>query len=101
VLVSDLLRSTPAAAVRLAVLDRPWAQPWDWSDAVLAAAEARLERLYVAAGRPGGGDAGAKVVDALRNDLDVPRALAAAEEAGGAAARTALRVLALDGSPPA
>jgi cysteinyl-tRNA synthetase len=100
VLVSDLLRSTPAAAVRLAVLDRPWAQPWDWSDAVLATAEARLERLFVAAGRPGGGDGTAEVIDALRSDLDVPRALAAAEEAGGAAARTTLRVLALDGSPP-
>jgi cysteinyl-tRNA synthetase len=101
VLVSDLLRSSPAAAVRLTILDRPWADRWDWSDAVLAASEARLERLYVAAGRPGGGDATAEVVDALRSDLDVPRALAAAEEAGGAAARTALRVLALDGTPPA
>lgn len=101
VLVSDLLRSTPAAAVRLAVLDRAWAHPWDWSDEVLAEAEDRLERLYVAAGRPGGGNATAEVVDALRNDLDVPRALAVAEEAGGAGARTALRVLALDSPPPA
>ncbi|HSK25469.1 MAG TPA: cysteine--1-D-myo-inosityl 2-amino-2-deoxy-alpha-D-glucopyranoside ligase [Jiangellales bacterium] len=101
VLVSDVLRGATAAAVRLAILDRPWAEPWDWADSVLADAAARLERLYSAAGRPGGGDATGGVREALSNDLDVPRALEVAEEAGGAAARTALRVLGLDGTSPA
>lgn len=98
VLVADLLRQARPAAVRLALLDRPWARSWDWEPGVLSAAEARLERLYSAAGRPGGGDAVGEVTEALRRDLDVPAALDVGEESGGAAARTALRVLGLDGA---
>ena len=30
VLVADLLKELPPAAVRLLLLDRPWAQPWDF-----------------------------------------------------------------------
>src|SRR5438128_1103364 len=82
------------AARRLFLLDRPWAQPWDYATAELDAATARLERLYQAAGR-GGLAAGAShaaaaaaIIAALRDDLDVPTALAIAEDAGGAAARS-------------
>jgi len=53
--------------------------------------------LYVAAGRAGStAAAGTAVVDALLDDLDVPRALDVAEEVGGEAARLLLRTLALD-----
>ncbi|MGY1602198.1 cysteine--tRNA ligase [Geodermatophilus sp. SYSU D00815] len=93
-LVADLLEQHPAAAIRLLLLDRPHGAAWDFEPARLDAAAARLERLYAAAGR--GGETGADaVLAALLDDLDVPRALAVAEEDGGAAARTALRLLAL------
>ncbi len=98
VLVSDVLADHPAAALRLCLIDRPWAQGWDYSVAALAAATARLERLYQAAGRSGGADqdvAAQAISAALRDDLDVPAALAVAEEAGGAAARSLIATLGL------
>jgi cysteinyl-tRNA synthetase len=102
VLVSELLAGHPAGAVRLLLLDRPWSRDWDFEADGLDAAESRLERLYSAAGRrPPPGRAGspdgavAEVVAALLDDLDVPRALAVAEDAGGEAARLVLRTLSL------
>jgi cysteinyl-tRNA synthetase len=100
VLVGDLLRGRPGVAVRLMVLDRRWHAPWDYRPAALDAAAARLERLYSAAGRAAPTPAGStpaveEVTRALLTDLDVPRALDVAEEAGGEAARLALRTLAL------
>lgn len=98
VLVADVLDEHPPAALRLLLLDRAWAQPWDYEPAGLDAAERRLERLYAAASR-GGGDAESPasraVTAALLDDLDVPAALAVAEDAGGPAARLALSVLGL------
>jgi cysteinyl-tRNA synthetase len=94
-LVSDLLATHPPAAVRLLLLDRPWRQPWDYRPAELDAAGARLDTLYAAAGRPGGKAAADEVAAALMDDLDVPRALAAAIDSGGDGARLLLRVLAL------
>jgi cysteinyl-tRNA synthetase len=97
VLVSQLLNEHRAAAVRLYVLDRRWADPWEYRAEELAAADARLERIYSAAGRAGGSaHAPDAIVDALLADLDVPAALAVAEEAGGDAARLLLRTLSLD-----
>lgn len=101
VLVSDVLATHSAAALRLLIVDRPWAQPWDFEPAALDGATARLERLYAAAAQ-GTGDArsaaGASsdaVTAALLDDLDVPGALAVAEDSGGSAARLALSVLGL------
>ncbi|HSZ99712.1 MAG TPA: class I tRNA ligase family protein [Streptosporangiaceae bacterium] len=88
VLVSDVLESHSAAAVRLLILDRPWGQEWDYDPAALAAAARRLELLQIAAGRPeNSATAVAAVRGALADDLNVPAALAIAEEAGGQAAR--------------
>jgi cysteinyl-tRNA synthetase len=100
VLVSDVLEEHPAAALRLCLLDRPWAQAWDYASAELDAATARLERLYRAAGQgsaaSGAGQAAAaEITAALLDDLDVPAALAIAEEAGGAAARSLIATLGL------
>jgi cysteinyl-tRNA synthetase len=97
VLVPDLLVHHDAAAVRLMVLDRPWAAAWEYTPDALRDASATLERLYAAAGRPAGASTAAgEVAAALRDDLDVPRALAVAEQEGGAAARFTLHVLGLD-----
>ncbi len=104
VLVRELLARYPAAAVRLLILDRRWAQDWDYAPAALEAAAARLERLQSAAGRPdhaAAGSAGtgsaavAAVRAALADDLDVPAALAVAEQDGGQAARVLGGVLGL------
>lgn len=103
VLVSDVLADHPAAALRLCLVDRPWAVGWDYSVAELDAATARLERLYRAAGRSTGpssqdmsqASATAAISAALRDDLDVPTALAVAEEAGGGAARNLIATLGL------
>lgn len=96
VLVADLLAGHSPAAVRLLLLDRRWDSDWDYRAADLTAAEARLEKLYGRAGEPGtAGPAVAAVTESLLADLNVPRALDVAEEAGGAAARSALTVLGL------
>src|SRR5664280_27575 len=94
VLVRTLLTDHSAAAVRLLLLNRQWSQPWDYAPELLAAAEARLEDLHAAAGRPGEA-AGAEqaVLHALLADLDVPTAIDIAVEAGGRAARTVVQVL--------
>ncbi|MGD9989437.1 class I tRNA ligase family protein [Pseudonocardia sp.] len=99
VLVSDVLETWPAAALRLLLVDRAWARPWDYRVEDLEAAAARLERLYAAAahGVTENPAADAAVSAALLDDLDVPRALAVAEEAGGTAARRVLSILGLGG----
>lgn len=95
-LVGELLETHPAAAIRLLLLDRPWALAWDIEPGALDAAAARLERLYAAAARHGRGVAAADaVMERLLDDLDVPGALAVAEDEGGEAARAALAVLGL------
>jgi len=96
VLVADLVEDHPAAAVRLLLLDRPWERDWAYRAEDLDAAASRLERLYARAGSPTGSAADVAAVEAaLLDDLDVPRALAVAEEAGGVAARAVLGTLGL------
>jgi cysteinyl-tRNA synthetase len=97
VLVSDLLAGYPAAVVRLMILDRSWADDWDYRPDLLDAAAARLESLYSAAGRtvPADADAGVGIGRLLAADLNVPAAIDYAIETGGAAARMAATVLGL------
>ncbi len=95
VLVEDLLRDHSPGAIRLLLLNRPWATPWSYQPGALDQAEATLEQLYAAAARPGIAPGVAAVPRALLEDLDVPTALAIALEDGGQAARTLIEVLAL------
>jgi cysteinyl-tRNA synthetase len=98
VLVSDVLENHPAAALRLMLVNRPWAQEWDYDPSGLDAATERLERLYSAAAHgmvEDGTKAATAVTAALLDDLDVPTALSIAEESGGESARMALSVLGL------
>lgn len=96
VLVSQLLADHPGAAVRLMLLERPWAQGWDYRPELLDAAVVRLDQLYVAAAGPKSSEAAvAAVRGALLDDLDVTKAVATAVEAGGEAARQVIRTLAL------
>lgn len=95
VLVGDVVADHPAAALRLLLLDRPWAEPWDFEMRAVKDAESRLEALYRAAGSPGSDSAVGAALERLRDDLDVPGALAVAGDAGGAAARLVISLLGL------
>ena len=96
VFVSDLVKETSGAAVRVLLLDRRYDEAWDHTAEGLQRAAARLDDLHAAAGRAGGSEAAqAEVLTALADDLDVPRALEVALAEGGQAARELVAVLAL------
>ncbi|HEY6277435.1 MAG TPA: cysteine--tRNA ligase [Streptosporangiaceae bacterium] len=97
VLLDELLAGHPAAVVRLMILDRPWAESWDYQPGLLAAAQARLDGLYQAAARvaPGEPAAVAELSRLLATGLDVPAALDLAIDAGGAPARSLAAILGL------
>lgn len=95
-LVGDLIATHRPKAVRLMILNRPWRPAWDYDHQELDAAEEALDALYAASGRPHTGDAATgAVIDALLDDLDVPRAYATATAEGGGAARLLLETLRL------
>ena len=95
-LVGELLSAHRSAAVRLMILNRPWHEAWEYDESEIAAAERALDALYQAAGGAHeSADAADQVVVALLDDLDVPRALTVATEAGGSAARLLLETLKL------
>ncbi|MFJ9647176.1 cysteine--1-D-myo-inosityl 2-amino-2-deoxy-alpha-D-glucopyranoside ligase [Streptomyces sp. NPDC004244] len=83
VFVSALRRAgVDPAAIRLALLAHHYRSDWEWTDGVLAEAEARLARWRAAVSRPDGIPADALVEEvraALADDLDAPAALAAVD----------------------
>ncbi len=96
VLVSDLLERHSPAALRLALLNRRYDEPWDCEEVVFTEADALVEELQGIAGdrtSPGVRDDG--VLGALTQELDVPRAVALARSEGQQAARYLLDVLKL------
>jgi cysteinyl-tRNA synthetase len=96
VFAADLVERTSGPVVRTLLLDRPYARAWDYTEEGLERAGQRLEALHSAAGRPHTDEAaGDAVLDALVDDLDVPRALDIAIEAGGQPARDLVATLAL------
>ncbi len=96
VFVSDLLAQVGGPVLRMLLLDRRYGVPWDYSSQALEHAGARLDALRSAAGRAYGPESSPEaVLDALMDDLDVPRALDIAVEDGGQAARDLLSILGL------
>lgn len=84
VFARDLLDRYGPAPLRLLVLGRPWRDPWEFDEAALERAAGRLEDLISASTkRTSMGTAGREIVAALLDDLDVPRALELAGDAGG------------------
>ncbi|MEN3315792.1 MAG: L-cysteine:1D-myo-inositol 2-amino-2-deoxy-alpha-D-glucopyranoside ligase [Acidimicrobiaceae bacterium] len=88
VFVSELLKEWDPMAVRLALLDHEWRQPWEWRDDLLTSATDRLARWRSAAGAAGaaGDPAGdssapAEVRAALDDDLGLIAAVAAIDRA--------------------
>jgi cysteinyl-tRNA synthetase len=81
VFVSELVKDWEPMAIRLAILDHSYREPWTWHDGLLEEATARLERWRAA------GDGAASVEEvrvALDDDLDLPRALRAIDDAARA-----------------
>ena len=100
VLIGEVLQRHAGQAVRLALLNRIWDQPWECEDAEFDRAAAVLERLHGAAGRPGEAtDAREQVLRLLATELNVPDALDLALSEGGAAARFLIDVLKLRDAP--
>jgi cysteinyl-tRNA synthetase len=94
VFVEDLLRRWPGEVLRLHLLDRPWAESWDFAEGDLEATAARIEGLWSRAGaRTDDEVATAEALRALAADLDVPAALRVAEEAGGGTVRAVGKLL--------
>ncbi|MDQ6726160.1 MAG: cysteine--tRNA ligase [Actinomycetota bacterium] len=78
VFISELVKDWDPMAVRLAILDHSYRDPWVWHDELLPVAAARLERWRAR----GEGDGGLEEVRAaLDADLDVPRAIRAIDAA--------------------
>ncbi|MEO6628956.1 MAG: cysteine--tRNA ligase [Aquihabitans sp.] len=97
VFVDDVLKSHSPAALRLLISSRRWWDTWEFDAADLPAAEARVVALRHAAARTNPNDDNARdaVVAALADDLDIPLALALAEDAGGRTAELLVDVLGL------
>jgi L-cysteine:1D-myo-inositol 2-amino-2-deoxy-alpha-D-glucopyranoside ligase len=83
VFVSTLRRDgVEPAAIRLALLAHHYRSDWEWTDADLEAARRRLAHWRSAVSRPDGAPAEgllAEVREAIADDLDTPRALAAVD----------------------
>ncbi len=82
-LVHELLKQAPGEAIRLALLNAHYRQPLDWTDEGLAQAKRMLDRLYGALRSLADVDADPDAapdrdfLDALEDDLNTPKALAA------------------------
>ncbi len=95
VLVGDLLQRHTGSAIRLALLNRAWDQPWECADAEFEQAADVMERLRGAAAGSGGDSAGEEVLTLLADELAVPAAVELALTEGGETARFLLDILKL------
>jgi L-cysteine:1D-myo-inositol 2-amino-2-deoxy-alpha-D-glucopyranoside ligase len=90
VFVSELRKEWDTRAIRLAVVANHYRTEWEWTDELMPAAAARLER-WLAAGE--GTGALQDVRDRLDDDLDAPgaaRAIDAAAARGEGVSRAAM-----------
>ncbi|MDQ3898827.1 MAG: cysteine--tRNA ligase, partial [Actinomycetota bacterium] len=86
VFISELVKEWDPMAVRLAVLDHSYRDSWPWHEGLLEQATERLERWRLAGVGDSRGDGAASLEEvrvALDDDLDLPRALRAIDDAAG------------------
>jgi cysteinyl-tRNA synthetase len=96
VYVHDVLDRFPPGALRLLILSRHWSEPWEFDEAGLEQAASELENLWRYGAESGDRDvAEHNVALALLDDLDIPRALTLAKEAGGQVLRDLIALLGL------
>ena len=82
-LVHELIRTIPGEVIRLALLSAHYRQPLDWSGETIESARKMLDRLYgairgidVSAGERSATESPGKVLAALKDDLNTPKAMA-------------------------
>jgi L-cysteine:1D-myo-inositol 2-amino-2-deoxy-alpha-D-glucopyranoside ligase len=103
VFVDQLRETWDPRAIRLAILDQHYRTSWEWNDAMMPKAAARLDRWLAGAG-DAASDAAVdlkglvEVRDLLDDDLDTPAALAAVDDAvaRGEGVRAAAALLGVD-----
>jgi cysteinyl-tRNA synthetase len=86
--IHDLLREWPGEAVRLAMLTAHYRQPFNWTEAGVREAKRTLDHWYeLTEGAEAGCPLCADVLQALEDDLNTPKALAAMHELRHGAAK--------------
>jgi len=85
--IREVLAEWPGEAIRLAMLQTHYRQPINWTLTGLAEAKRTLDHWYQLAGDAQPGMLCADVVDALADDLNTPKALAAFHELRSEAAK--------------
>ena len=85
--IREVLAEWPGEAIRLAMLQTHYRQPINWTSTGLAEAKRTLDHWYQLAGDAQPGMLCADVVDALADDLNTPKALAAFHELRSEAAK--------------
>jgi cysteinyl-tRNA synthetase len=87
VTIRELLQDWPGEAVRLAMLSTHYRQPINWTEAGLREAKRTLDHWYQLTADMPSGILCADTVDALGDDLNTPKALAALHELRSEAAK--------------
>jgi cysteinyl-tRNA synthetase len=85
--IREVLAEWPGEAIRLAMLQTHYRQPLNWGDTGLSEAKRTLDHWYQLTADVQPGMLCADVVDALSDDLNTPKALAAFHELRGEAAK--------------
>ncbi len=89
VTIRDLLKDWPGEVVRLAMLQTHYRQPINWTNTGLREAERVLDHWYELTGEAAPGLLCVDVLDALADDLNTPKAVAALHDLRSAASRGA------------
>ncbi len=85
--IREVLAEWPGEAIRLAMLQTHYRQPINWTSSGLGEAKRTLDHWYQLAGDVQPGMLCADVVDAIADDLNTPKALAAFHELRSEAAK--------------
>ena len=89
VTIRDLRKDWPGEVLRLAMLQTHYRQPMNWTIAGLREAQKNLDHWYALTADAAPGYLCADALDALMDDLNTPKALAALHELRGEAAKGA------------
>jgi cysteinyl-tRNA synthetase len=89
VTLRELLQDWPGEAIRLAMLSTHYRQPLNWTESGLREAKRTLDHWYQLTAHAPSGMLCADTLDAVADDLNTPKALAALHELRGEAARGA------------
>jgi cysteinyl-tRNA synthetase len=87
--INELLQQWPGEAMRLAMLQTHYRQPINWTETGLREAKRTLDHWYSLTADVSPGLLCADVLDALGDDLNTPKAIAALHELRGEAAKGA------------